>query len=228
MGRTDLIKVVLEDLNYLKDYWDHSIDDAGLRITSPILRRLLVEGKLQKAWKIAGFEKQPKFIAITLSPLLEKFPIEGLDLASAGGAETSPGCCSFGIHYLDLDKILGLGRDIEGLVSDGKLIPEGFVGTVNNQPKESEFTLQEFCESTCLVVKGNRITRRIMIKYVANKCGGVHFDTKRDDKNAYLFKKLDKVNENYLNRDFIYFELLSTAQVLLRSDDIKRFMVKFQ
>ncbi len=44
-----LLRVVLSDLVYLHEKWDQTIEETWLRVTSPILRRLLVEGVLQRA-----------------------------------------------------------------------------------------------------------------------------------------------------------------------------------
>ena len=55
----DLIKVVVEDLNYLNFEWDQEISDTSLRMSNVLLRKLLVDGYYAKAWQMVGFEKQP-------------------------------------------------------------------------------------------------------------------------------------------------------------------------
>jgi hypothetical protein len=42
----ELVRIVSEDLDYLTQEWNQDIDDASLRRASPVLRSLLVEGKL--------------------------------------------------------------------------------------------------------------------------------------------------------------------------------------
>ena len=50
MTNLELLKVVYEDLYFLRDEWNNKIDPKTIRITGSILRRLLVESELQKAW----------------------------------------------------------------------------------------------------------------------------------------------------------------------------------
>jgi hypothetical protein len=51
LDQAELLKTVVEDLTYLKDEWDQNIDDAAIRRGSTVLRRLLVNGELQRAWR---------------------------------------------------------------------------------------------------------------------------------------------------------------------------------
>jgi len=51
-----MLRVVLEDLDYLTKEWNQDIDDASLRRASPVLRSLLVEGALLAAAKQMGNE----------------------------------------------------------------------------------------------------------------------------------------------------------------------------
>lgn len=63
LQRNELLRIVFEDLKYLGEQWDASIEEASLRISSPVLRRLLVHGQLRRAWKATGFIKEPQIRA---------------------------------------------------------------------------------------------------------------------------------------------------------------------
>ena len=85
------VKTVAEDLQYISMKWDDRIDDVSLRVVSPILRKLLVEDLYSKAWRLIGFERQPKVKAMDSDAFIfgvsEKVPIELIDFALAGGAQ---------------------------------------------------------------------------------------------------------------------------------------------
>lgn len=55
LSEEQLIDIVGADLLFLREEWEASIDDHSLRRSSTVLRRLLVENELQRAWKKAGF-----------------------------------------------------------------------------------------------------------------------------------------------------------------------------
>jgi hypothetical protein len=86
LSKDELLGIVVSDLKYLRSEWNESIDDAALRRGSTVLRRLLVDGELQRAWKLAGFPKEPQVTCSTLKPVLGSVPIKGLRFAAAGGA----------------------------------------------------------------------------------------------------------------------------------------------
>ena len=52
-------------------------------------------------------------------------------------------------------------------------------GSPDDSP-ERELSLKKFLDSACIAARGTKISRRTLIKYVANKLGGVHFDPQRD------------------------------------------------
>ena len=43
-----------------------------------------------------------------------------------------------------------------------------------------DYRLSEFLSTPTLIVVGHSLSRRQLIKYVANKLGGVHYDTSRN------------------------------------------------
>ena len=71
------------------------------------------------------------------------------------------------------------------------------------------------------VLNGVRISHEDVIKYVANKLGGNHFDPRRkEDEDNY--RLLDAVREriHVLEKDVVYYELLSIGQAVVNSSDV--------
>ena len=205
---SSLTKVVRADLAFLRDEWDQEVDDHSLRRSSVILRRLLVDNELQRAWKAAGFEREPSVVASTLEHALAVIPIQSIGFASAGGA-----------RYRNAE-LRGVLNTTSALSSElrNRLFEAGV-------PSASQ-GLRSFTEASCVIVKGWSASRRQLIKYVANKLGGAHHDTKRGKTDEdLLFARLDKVaGVSLLNKPAIYYELLAAGQSLTSSPDIVRFI----
>ena len=58
MTDLEFLKVVFKDLCYLRDNWTGRIDSEAIRVTGPILRKLLIENYLMRAWNEIGPENQ--------------------------------------------------------------------------------------------------------------------------------------------------------------------------
>jgi hypothetical protein len=79
----ELINAVASDLRFIAGTWGTQVDDDSLRRGSVQLRMLLVEGLLQRAWKAAGFGREPIIKAPKLEPLLASN--KDIEFAVAGG-----------------------------------------------------------------------------------------------------------------------------------------------
>jgi len=198
----NFIEIILQDIQYLKKEWGENVDDATLRRGSTILRRLLVNNDLQKAWKLLGFEKSPLIESVSLQKVIKNIPIQKVELASAGGGK------------------------YKGLIMAGALAVESvyFPRSQERQshPPTETLGLHSFLKSNCLIVKGQVINRRQLINYVANKLGGAHFDSGREGlEEGNFFSLLDKAMQfKFVDKDPVYFELLSIGQVFVASKDI--------
>jgi hypothetical protein len=169
---------------------------------------LLVEGELQRAWKAAGLERQPLVTCATLRPILARIAIKRIRLASAGGAR-----CKFG--------------EMSGaFLVDGVMTAEDQRAMYEGQAITETIGLRQFVESPAVVIGGELIARRVVIKYVANKLGGAHHDQKRGtDHEETLYRLLDETRDWVLmDKPAIYFELLSIGQALASSNDMARFV----
>jgi hypothetical protein len=201
-----LVGIVSSDIQFLRDEWDNDVDDHSLRRSSTVLRRLLVEGDLHKAWKISGFSGQAIVKAPTLDEIRKVIPDGRITFASAGGA-TLKGAELRGALILNFAMSENL----------AKKLGEG-------PPPERDHQLLDFIEDPSVIIQGIPIRRRHIIKYVSNKLGGAHLDSGRGNrKDDQIYSLLDKVGNRFmlLEKPAIFFELLSIGQAIAKSDDIK-------
>lgn len=201
------IKYIAEDLEYLRDGWGPDIPDPDIRRGSAVLRRLLVESSYSQAWRAAGFEKQPKVIAVDLNNVLGEDNLDAVVCSLAWGA-----------HF-------------RGLFMASPCINKGSkpIGTAtppireDGYPGEREFFLSDYMESLSGVADGIHVNRREIIKYVANVKGGVHLSPKRRAEEKKLIKKMEKFEKKITahTTDGILVEIVSIAQAIGMSDDAK-------
>ena len=189
----ELIRVVVSDLDYLASTWNQqSITDDDLRRGSTQLRSLLVEGNLLRAWRKFGLLNQPNIIAPRLEGRLRDHATISLAVAGGGNYE-------------------GMTTGLT-LIRTRSLGPEGF-SVINKNDFEHTFKTTAFLDSCAMVVDGKRVKRREVIQYVANKLGGVHYDTQRSE-SAFAALDTASVRINILGKNPVYFELLSIGQLL--------------
>ena len=82
----NLLRIVREDLERLTAEWDRTDEESSARILSPVLRRLLIQGDLQKVWRVVGFAKSPRIKTYTLASDILADRGNTVDFACAGGA----------------------------------------------------------------------------------------------------------------------------------------------
>lgn len=206
--KQDLINIVADDLRFLQRTWHNNIGNHSLRRGSTVLRSLLVEGTLQRAWKAIGFDNQPQITTFSLTETLEKVPKEKIIFAAAGGA-----------HYLNV--FIGPRLMVnESLMTEAEMQAKNSIGL-----SEEVLDLLSFIEAPCVVAEGYVVQRRVLVKYVANALGGAHFNPKRNRKEGKVFEILDKATEKFKfeDKDLTYFELLSIGQAIASSNDIEKF-----
>lgn len=210
----ELCQIVLDDLSAIEKNSGPESSDHEIRRLSGEIRRLLIEGQLQKCWKMAGFEKS---IRISAPKLIVPKKGSFVEIAAAGGV------------------ILPGGMEISNL----------FIAYTNQSDKEfqemkndlnrdlnSSFTVSEYLESTCIIYKNTKINRSNLIKWFANKKGGIHFD-KRRKKEDTEFRILDEIynkntvggyiskNAEVLGKDLSISEFLAVAQHVSMAADVK-------
>lgn len=220
------IQTDADDLAWLRTAWDQSIDDASLRRTSPVIRRLLIgEGHADYliSWRAIGFPSQPLLRGIDLDNYLRGMPSERLTYAQAGGAEYQ-------------------GITVQPVYRTNYAMTPEEVGArfKAGNPSPREYRLSQFLQSVCILVgqlhnEPNvgtvplvRVTRQQIIQYVANKLGGAHLDFERKDpRTRPAFEALDRVFAapvQVAGKDAVYYEILSIGQALARSPSTTKFL----
>jgi len=203
------IKYVAEDLEYLRDGWGPAIPDPDIRRGSAVLRRLLVESSYSQAWRSAGFEKQPKVIAVDLVSLFQELNMELVICSLAWGANFRGVLMASPCVYPG--QTIPMGEPPPAIRKDGF-------------PGEREFYLSEYTESLSGIAGGVRVNRREIIKYVANVKGGVHLSPKRRSAERKLIKKMEAFEKIIMahRTDGILVEIVSIAQAIGTSDDARK------
>ena len=207
------IRTVVEDLEYLRDTWTGTIPDTEIRRGSAILRRLLVEDELGRAWRAAGNAQQPTIPAADLEAMLGHYPRRGVACALAGGA-LHGGIYAAGIIMVDGPKPPEPAtRDVELLM---------------NRP----YTVPQYLESACAYVRGTPITRRDLVKYMANVKGGVHLGSnshaRQRAKELISRVRVLEGLVNHHSKDGLFFELLSMGQSIGKSPDCHHLITGFR
>lgn len=198
-------KSVAEDLDHLATDWLQNPPDSVVRRGSVILRRLLAEGVLQRAWKAFGLPREPVIAAPNLDLILgvDRARVE---IATAGGA------------------------DIGGVWAAGAILAKG------NEPHENPhmpdnaleypFALRAFTESSCVLIDGQLIVRREIVKYFAHFEGGAHLQlssrVRKADEDLARRIKGWQPRFNFNGRDGLYTELLAIGQCVGKSEDMRR------
>lgn len=164
----ELIALVHDDLKHLEAVAAPPIAAATPRRIAGDLRRLCLDGMINRAWRMTGFEKEPKIIA-------EKMREELMTPAAfvVTGAKTN-------------SMVIGPTTYQHGAMSDEKLRD---MAVSWRKYEHFEFRFSEFLESTALYSEDRKISRRQVIQYVANKLGGVHYDvlrTRKQDRESFL------------------------------------------
>lgn len=212
---TDLVTIVSEDLDYLADEWNQDIDDASLRRASPVLRSLLVEGQLLKVANMLNEE-----ISV-MAPEISKYEAELNDPSivfyQAGGA-----------NYRGMQ--VQFAKQMNRALSPDE-IKESYEKQKNLIGQSYPAKLSKFMKQISFIINGVRINREEVVKYIANKRGGAHYDssrrTEKHGSKGELEKKftlLDGIHDGSVmaDKNAVYYELLSIGQRLISSYDVQR------
>ncbi len=203
------IKYIAEDLEYLRDGWGPDVLEPDIRRGSAVLRRLLVESSFSQAWRAAGFEKQPRVIAVDLRNIFEKLNLELVICSLAWGAHFRGVFMSSPCIYPGTT--IPMGKPSPAIRKDGF-------------PGEREFYITEYMESLSGIAEGIHVNRREIVKYVANVKGGVHLSSKRRSAEKKLIKKMKMFEKKIMahTTDGILVEIVSIAQAIGMSDDARK------
>jgi len=248
-------KIVAEDLEYLADDWRPSLDERQLRRDSPILRRLLVDDQYGDAWRDLALPGQPFISAPELSAMLGQTNRDYIQYATAptsftvansllGGGQLKMGVLADTPQGATIAVSPGYGQQY-GLML--VVIPPDVVATAAAIGRDAltenmklgrrhvtGLSLSQFLDSRFALILGAEITRQDVIRYVANKLGGAHFDSGRNRRGDDRLKLLDAFAKTRLEItdkrpvNAVYIELLSIAEYLAESSDSSRFREVFR
>jgi hypothetical protein len=209
--QNDALATVIEDLEHFRDVWTGTLPDPDIRRGSATLRRLLVEGEYGTAWRALGRSREPTVPAPDLEAMLGSFDRAKVGCALAGGA----------LHG---------GIVVAGLcvVQGGGLPAPAQDACLFDRP----YTLSQYLASACAYVYGTSITRRDLIKYMANVKGGVHLasNSHARKRERELIARVGALEGrvNHHSKDGLYVELLSIGQSLGKSPDCEALIADFR
>lgn len=210
-----LLETVYEDLTHLSTEWNQDIDDASLRIASPILRRLLIDGMLGSVARM--LKKQIQIMAPLICARQKFENISEIAFYQCGGAKykgtiiQSAYILNRTLSPQERTELYELGKDVID--------------------KSCPVKLSIFLKQISFVITGIAVNREEVIKYVANKLGGAHYDSKRkisgDTSKITLEHKyalMDKVRDEIMiaDKNAVYYELLSIGQRVMNSRDVQK------
>lgn len=216
----ELAQIVAEDIDYLSREWNQDIDDPSLRRASPILRSLLVEGQLAKVAHACG--RNLRIMTPAINRVLTETELKQSVYWQAGGAKYK----GMEIQATSIVNRALSAQEIKAKYErDKKLIGKSYpvkLGTFLRQPS--------------FVVEGILINREEVIKYVANKLGGAHYDESRSTTTKHAptledkYALLDKLRAGtyVAEKNAIYYELLSIGQRVVNSRDIQHLRKQLQ
>jgi hypothetical protein len=206
---------VAEDIEHLRQWWKCDPDRATVRRGSAILRRFFVDRDrpLLRAWRECGFENQPIIKAPDLIGLLNdgNVDLSKVMVALAGGAKIK----GAEIAFFCIIEHTGRPAPVLDLVGQ----------TEDKNLREAKWRLNDFGESAAIVAQGEIVKRRELIKYYANKLGGVHLSSnvrRSEEKLVKRINKLGNIVTAIAEMDSMYFELLSIGQAVGKSEDLAK------
>ncbi len=203
------IKIVLEDLEDLySEFGGFFYKGSKLRKASATLNMLLIENELLLAYKIIyGKESSPIIIAPNMDLYIDDDKENKIICGIAGGAT----------FFFAIISLVMLGGKRE--LSYQPAYP----------PVEYKLNLSRYLEGSSFYFDKTRISRKMVISYIANKKGGKHIDYRRKKTSKdNVYRILDQRGEffSFDEKKGIYVELHAIIQALQKSRDIQKFIIK--
>lgn len=217
--RREFLHIVRDDLRFLQRQDYRAPSRTDVRIASSILRRLLGDGLLEGAWRLAGFHGEPSINAIDLAASLDGIDSRYIHYAYAGGAETA------GAHHLGY-KLLVIPRDEAGAI-EGDEERMRKLAAAGQRITKRDFTLSAFCTSPAVVSGSASVSRLGVVRYVANKLGGVHWDNTRgawQDPVGGRHRLLDEAHVIVGRLPGPMYEVISIAEAIAKANDVERLL----
>ncbi len=226
LSETDLERLILagDDISFLIDLpQTRLLTHTEVRLAASILRRLLIDGQLKAVTRsIAQVFKSRLIVeARDIDTALSTVPERWVTHAWAGGAGPSAA------HHLGLIHYKVPAADHAAYASTEEFLAANPLAQMG---ASRDFTLDSWLGSTSVAIQTDelglvKVSRRSVLKYIANRKGGVHFDPKRDLKLANARKRRAEVEHYLLDHGLLRlghlsgaeFEIVSMAQAVASS-----------
>lgn len=201
----EFLRVVLADLEYLASRWSAGgISDDEVRRNSTVLRRLLVDDDLLKAWvEVVG--KVPYSVSAMGLERPKSATVRRAEYVTVSGV-TQPGSQVFQAQV------------VRGPVDKGPYP----VVVVQARPMK----LRKFVEGFCVVIDDVFVRRREVVQFVANKAGGAHYDSDKKMPNQKAVESM--ASYEVMGRGAVYYEMLGIVQALVSAPDTTRLVAELR
>lgn len=215
--RLEFFAMVSGDVEFIRTSSQHNATDDQVRRISVELHKLLVEENVHRCWRQLGMKGMP----LISTPEVAKLDLPGLN--SSAALNSKYGTITIGQFHsfegeMSLSDLKRAERSLREVADTTKLVP-----------------LKKYLDMTAIKYLGKAISRRDVIKYMAVKRGGKHWDTARRSKET-LFKVLDAFDKTgFFGGDLsedgeviikpkspVRMQLLSIAQEFANSVDIQK------
>ncbi|WP_170436609.1 hypothetical protein [Ruegeria arenilitoris] len=211
------ISNVLEDLEFIESTWTEQPTRTIARVYASILRRLIVDRMYEATWTFLGMPEEPSISAVDLDASIASVDSKFIHYAYAGGAPTKPAShCSYALFVVP-------GAGLSEMQKKEKIKEL----TSQLSPSKRSFPISEFYASSSVMTGSVRVSREGIIRYVANKLGGVHWDNRRG-------KWIEPIGgrHRFLDEQHMYvgplsaplYEIVSISYALISSEATKQLM----
>lgn len=225
------LTTVAEDIEHFGQWWEHSDQVFGTEIRhgSASLRRLLVEDIGGTAWRQMGFFKSPSLQGPDLLAFFHKNGIE-TDLvinANAGGARyAGVDSAFFTVYRVDHPSTGVSARADTGFgvaVSHTARKAEGAEPSELDALMERHWYVHEYLDAPGIIRKGQVLSRREVLKHMANEMGGVHVGKNLSESRELLVEAENKLLMDTPQGSLrtYHLEILAMGQAVGRSQDFR-------
>lgn len=171
---TSLAKMLEDDLELLSRQLssDGPLPLSNIRVTASVVcRKWLIERNLARLFH--ELRAHPTLLALDTSEHVSVINKNGrFNFYTSGGVSID-------------------GRPLNSIYAHRDQRPP-HINSLLAVPKLKHYTVSKFLSRKCTYIEGVWITSEDVIRYVANKEGGVHFDTKRD---KFVERSIDRAKE---------------------------------
>jgi hypothetical protein len=215
--------VVGGDLEYLGALpRDHLPSHTEVRLAAGVLRRLLLDnsGELRRLWRALRLDQRAPLLveAHDLGAFLDAWPDEWVVHGWSGGAEFQAVASHSGfvLYRVPRDAHEQYGS-VDAFLAHHEL---------PRQPEKVHMSLQRWLSGPAAAIQSDQglyvISREAVLKYVANRKGGVHFDPSRNVSVASLKRRRREAEYHLLDHGLLRvghlsgpeYEVVSMAQTL--------------